>query len=146
MLGLRIHREYQAHPQAAVLTANRVSGREHEIAADEAILGVLLSAGFGAEAAARVYHVFIDQTLAFAALDAASLALPEARPATATVRDYVALTKPRLNFLVVATSAAGYYLGAARTIDAAAMAQAVAGTALASHSAPLTIGTITAHE
>jgi AcrR family transcriptional regulator len=77
-LGLRIHREYQAHPQAAVLTANRVSGREHEIAADEAVLGVLLRAGFDAGAAARVYHVFIDQTLAFAALDAASLALPPA--------------------------------------------------------------------
>jgi AcrR family transcriptional regulator len=75
-LGLRIHREYQAHPQAAVLTANRVSGREHEIAADEVILGMLLAAGFPAETAARVYHVFIDQTLAFAALDAASLALP----------------------------------------------------------------------
>ena len=76
-LGLRIHREYQAHPQAAVLTANRVSGREHEIAADEAVLGVLLRAGFAAGTAARVYHVFIDQTLAFAALDAASLALPD---------------------------------------------------------------------
>ena len=29
-----------------------------------------------------------------------------------TISDYVALTKPRLNVLVVATSAAGYYLGA----------------------------------
>ena len=29
-----------------------------------------------------------------------------------SVADYVALTKPRLNLLVVATSAAGYYLGA----------------------------------
>ena len=31
--------------------------------------------------------------------------------------DYVALTKPRLNFLVVATSAAGYYLGAPGALD-----------------------------
>src|SRR5438874_331106 len=62
--------------------------------------------------------------------DAVSLPMPEARRASSIVGDYVALTKPRLNFLVVATSAAGYYLGAARTIDAAAMAQAVAGTAL----------------
>jgi len=61
---------------------------------------------------------------------AASLSIPETRRSTGVVGDYVALTKPRLNFLVVATSAAGYYLGAARTIDAAAMAQAVAGTAL----------------
>lgn len=44
--------------------------------------------------------------------------------------DFVALTKPRLNLLVVATSAAGYYLGAATAPDLLAMAQAVAGTAL----------------
>jgi heme o synthase len=47
--------------------------------------------------------------------------------------DYLALTKPRLNFLVVATSAAGYYLGApggAGAMDLLAMASAVAGTAL----------------
>jgi heme o synthase len=61
---------------------------------------------------------------------AVSLPIPEARRSAGIVGDYVALTKPRLNFLVVATSAAGYYLGAERTIDAAAMAQAVAGTAL----------------
>ena len=61
---------------------------------------------------------------------AASLPIPEARRSSGVLGDYLALTKPRLNFLVVATSAAGYYLGAARTIDAAAMAQAVAGTAL----------------
>ena len=45
------------------------------------------------------------------------------------VADYVALTKPRLNFLVVASSAAGYYLGAP-SIDASTMAHAVVGTAL----------------
>jgi protoheme IX farnesyltransferase len=45
------------------------------------------------------------------------------------LRDYVALTKPRLNFLVVLTSAAGYYLGTVRP-GTMAMAQAVAGTAL----------------
>lgn len=44
--------------------------------------------------------------------------------------DYIALTKPRLNFLVVVTSAAGYYLGAPSAIDAWRMAQAVVGTAL----------------
>ena len=47
-----------------------------------------------------------------------------------TVSDYVALTKPRLNVLVVATSAAGYYLGAPGPINLAAMTAAVAGTAL----------------
>jgi len=49
---------------------------------------------------------------------------------SARVADYVALTKPRLNLLVVATSAAGYYLGATRALDLWPMAQAVAGTAL----------------
>ncbi|MBI3400723.1 MAG: protoheme IX farnesyltransferase [Acidobacteria bacterium] len=44
--------------------------------------------------------------------------------------DYLELTKPRLNFLVVATSAAGYYLGAVGGVDVALMAQAVVGTAL----------------
>jgi protoheme IX farnesyltransferase len=44
--------------------------------------------------------------------------------------DYVNLTKPRLNFLVVASSAAGYYLGARSGVDAWRMAEAVVGTAL----------------
>jgi protoheme IX farnesyltransferase len=46
------------------------------------------------------------------------------------VSDYIALTKPRLNFLVVLTSAAGYYLGAIASPDWIAMARAVLGTAL----------------
>lgn len=46
------------------------------------------------------------------------------------VADYVALTKPRLNLLVVATSAAGYYLGTSGALDRALMSEAVAGTAL----------------
>ncbi|MGE5244905.1 MAG: heme o synthase [Betaproteobacteria bacterium] len=49
--------------------------------------------------------------------------------APSRVVDYFALTKPRLNFLVVATSAAGYYLGTQGTPDLAKMAAAVAGTA-----------------
>ena len=44
--------------------------------------------------------------------------------------DYVALTKPRLNGLVVASSAAGYYLGGAASPDFVALTQAVVGTAL----------------
>ena len=75
-LGLRIHAVYLAHPQAAVITASRVSGRANELAADEAILAALRGAGFDDAAAVRIYHVFIDQCLAFAALDAAALVLP----------------------------------------------------------------------
>jgi heme o synthase len=47
-----------------------------------------------------------------------------------SIADFIALTKPRLNGLVVATSAAGYYLGAAGAPDLLEMAAAVAGTAL----------------
>ncbi|WIM93450.1 TetR/AcrR family transcriptional regulator [Actinoplanes oblitus] len=77
-LGLRFHSAYVAHPQAAVLTTSRVTGRANELAADEAVLGVLRRAGLPVAEAVRIYHAFIDQTLAFAALDAASLALPRA--------------------------------------------------------------------
>jgi heme o synthase len=52
----------------------------------------------------------------------------DARPSA--LADYIVLTKPRLNFLVVATSAAGYYLGSSGGVDAALMTEAVAGTAL----------------
>lgn len=46
------------------------------------------------------------------------------------VADYLALTKPRLNVLVVLTTGAGYFLGAPRSLDLWAMASAVVGTAL----------------
>jgi protoheme IX farnesyltransferase len=59
----------------------------------------------------------------------ATLPMSEVRRAS-VFADYVALTKPRLNFLVVATSAAGYYLGGAGSTDFVSMAQAVTGTAL----------------
>lgn len=49
---------------------------------DETILGILRVAGFPDADAVVVYHAFIDLTLAFAALDAGSLALTdEARAA-----------------------------------------------------------------
>src|SRR4051812_13673582 len=47
-----------------------------------------------------------------------------------TLADYIALTKPRLNVLVVATSAAGFYLGASAPINAFMLATTVVGTAL----------------
>ncbi|MDQ0989005.1 TetR/AcrR family transcriptional regulator [Streptomyces sp. V3I7] len=77
-IGLRIYGAYVEHPQAAVLTVSRVTGRAHELAADEAVLDVLRTAGFSLPDTVRVYHAFIDQTLGFAALDAASLTLPRA--------------------------------------------------------------------
>ena len=62
--------------------------------------------------------------------DVASVRLAVAERSPSALADYLALTKPRLNFLVVATSAAGYYLGAAGTPALLPMAHAVAGTAL----------------
>lgn len=59
-----------------------------------------------------------------------SVRLAAAQRSPSVVADYVALTRPRLNFLVVATSAAGYYLGAPGAPDLLPMAHAVAGTAL----------------
>ncbi|MDE3154556.1 MAG: heme o synthase [Acidobacteriota bacterium] len=44
--------------------------------------------------------------------------------------DYVALTKPRLNGLVIATSAAGYYLGAGDAFSLFTFSHLVVGTAL----------------
>ncbi|MBD0670822.1 TetR/AcrR family transcriptional regulator [Streptomyces sp. CBMA156] len=76
-IGLRIHASYQAHPQAAILAAHRTTGRAHEITAVETILGILRTAGFPDPEAVLIYHAFVDQSLGFAALDAAALALPD---------------------------------------------------------------------
>ncbi|WP_405019811.1 TetR/AcrR family transcriptional regulator [Kitasatospora sp. NBC_00070] len=75
-IGLRIHGAYQAHPQAALLAAYRTTGRAYEIQAVESILGLLRDAGFPDREAVQLYHAFVDQGLAFAALDAAVDALP----------------------------------------------------------------------
>jgi heme o synthase len=61
--------------------------------------------------------------------EAAPVALTDARR-TSALSDYIALTKPRLNFLVVLTSAAGYYLGASGALNPWLMLEAVVGTAL----------------
>ncbi|WP_371483677.1 TetR/AcrR family transcriptional regulator [Kitasatospora sp. NBC_00315] len=85
-LGTRIHACYAAHPQVALLAAHRTTGRGNEMRVVETILGILRSAGFPDPEAVRIYHAFVDQALAFAALDAATLALPqEARAADGEV-------------------------------------------------------------
>lgn len=85
-LGLRVHAGALAHPRAAVLSSYRVTGRVYEIQAVEAILGVLRGAGFPDAEAVRIYHAYVDQALAFGALDSATTALPKAaREAEAAV-------------------------------------------------------------
>ena len=64
------------------------------------------------------------------AVDMAHMPLAAVRRSSSALRDYVALTKPRLNFLVVVSSAAGYYLGAPLGPSLLPMIEAVAGTAL----------------
>lgn len=63
-------------------------------------------------------------------VEAVAMPISAARRSSGMLGDYVALTKPRLNFLVVATSAAAYYLGSPSGLDVSLMVQAVAGTAL----------------
>ena len=59
------------------------------------------------------------------------LPFPSVQPLQShTLADFVALTKPRLNVLVVATSAAGFYLGANAPIDSVPFVATVAGTTL----------------
>ncbi|WP_434403102.1 TetR/AcrR family transcriptional regulator C-terminal domain-containing protein [Streptomyces sp. NBC_01353] len=93
---------YLAHPQAAVLTASRVTGRPREIEVDETILGLLRDGGFGDSHAGGVYHAFVDLALAFAALDAGALAIKdEAREAdeemwTSTDARLPATTRPHI--------------------------------------------------
>jgi AcrR family transcriptional regulator len=75
-IGRRIHATYQQHPQAAKLANYRVTGRRHEIAGVETVLSILTEAGFPGRDAVRYYHAFVDQALAFAALDSAVATLP----------------------------------------------------------------------
>jgi heme o synthase len=59
----------------------------------------------------------------------AAPAIAVGRRATGRLGDFVALAKPRLNVLVVASSAAGYYLGSPSAPEFTPMALAVGGTA-----------------
>ncbi len=59
-----------------------------------------------------------------------AIAVPAAWPMAAPrLADFVALTKPRLNFLVIATTMAGYYLGS-EDLDAGLLFHTIVGTAL----------------
>jgi protoheme IX farnesyltransferase len=59
----------------------------------------------------------------------ASLTVSLAPPVTwSRVADYVALTKPRVNALVVVTAAGGFYLGSGRVVDAVLLTHTVVGT------------------
>lgn len=56
-----------------------------------------------------------------------AVALPLAR---SRVADFIALAKPRLNVLVIATTSVGFYLGTGASLDVMALVSTVVGTAL----------------
>ena len=58
------------------------------------------------------------------------IAIPFAVVTNQRLADFLALTKPRLNFLVVVTAAVGYYLGAGAGLNLPKLAEAVFGIAL----------------
>ena len=64
------------------------------------------------------------------ALDSKGLPSPFPAVEHHRVADFLALTKPRLNFLVVVTAAVGYYLGAGSHLDVMRLVEAIVGTAL----------------
>ncbi|MZD09427.1 TetR family transcriptional regulator [Streptomyces sp. SID5785] len=80
-MGMRIHRGYRAHPRVAALAAFRVTRRVHEFRAVDTGIGLMLRGGFAPAEAVRWYSVFVDTVLGHAALDAAYLAMPDARRA-----------------------------------------------------------------
>ena len=60
----------------------------------------------------------------------ATVATVDVPRSSTLLSDYVALTKPRLNFLVVITAGVGYYLGASRDLSVLKLVEAIVGTAL----------------
>ncbi|GAA2594520.1 TetR/AcrR family transcriptional regulator [Streptomyces tubercidicus] len=80
-LGLRAYRSALRHPQIAVFSTVRVTGRPHEQRAVDTGIGLLLQAGFDEATAVRHYHALVDTALGHAAVDAGVLRLPPAQRA-----------------------------------------------------------------
>ncbi|MEU9116483.1 helix-turn-helix domain-containing protein [Streptomyces sp. NPDC048483] len=74
-LCLRAYRSALRHPQIAVFSTVRVTGRPHEQRAVDTGIGLLLEAGFDEATAVRHYHTLVDTALGHAALDAGFLRL-----------------------------------------------------------------------
>ena len=79
--GLRAYRSALRHPQIAVFSTVRVTGRPHEQRAVDTGIGLLLQAGFDEATAVRHYHALVDTALGHAALDAGVLRLAPAQRA-----------------------------------------------------------------
>ena len=106
-IAVLIYRTNRAHPRAASVVTSRVTGRHHEVAAVETILGILRGAGFDRASAVRHYHCFIDLVLAFSALDSAvSTGAPEQIEAEAATWHEVYRNLPAHRYPNIAESAA----------------------------------------
>lgn len=70
--GISAHAEYLKYPQAARITAARITGRPAELAGVELILAALRAAGFPDQLAVLAYRLFITQMLSYAARDGAA--------------------------------------------------------------------------
>ncbi|MBF6169883.1 TetR/AcrR family transcriptional regulator C-terminal domain-containing protein [Nocardia blacklockiae] len=76
-LAGRVRRACHAHPHVAVLVAGRTARRDAEFAGAEIVIGALLRAGLRGHAAASCYRALVEVALAYSALEAAMLTVPE---------------------------------------------------------------------
>ncbi|MBS9372302.1 TetR/AcrR family transcriptional regulator [Rhodococcus sp. B50] len=74
--GLSAHAVYMQYPQAAMISATRISGRPAELAAVDRILGLLRNAGFSDRHTVMYYECFTTQMLSYAAWDGARKLMP----------------------------------------------------------------------
>lgn len=70
--GLSAHAEYLKYPQAARITAARITGRPAELTGVELILAALRDAGFSDRLAVLGYRIFVTQMLSYATRDGAA--------------------------------------------------------------------------
>jgi len=135
---------------ATAVVALRRHGRERAIARPALLLAALalaqVSLGAATVLTIRDPHVASAHVVGGAALLATSVALalrvrrhlrwPDAAlraargPLGPRLRGYVELTKPRIAFLALVATAAGFHLGAPGAVDAAVLVQTLLGTAL----------------
>lgn len=97
-LARRVRRACRAHPHAAALVAGRTARREAEFAGADIVIGALLQAGLRGREAASCYRALVDITLAYSALEATRLTLPDdalAGDHGAWSREYLALPPDR---------------------------------------------------
>jgi AcrR family transcriptional regulator len=77
-LALAVRDSFLRHPAVGQIAAVRTTRGPHEFEVVERIIGCLRRAGFGDREAGRLYRIFADFTLGYAAVDAGLAALQSA--------------------------------------------------------------------